>query len=86
MDRGRNVPGVDRQLDDTHFDQQRARSLTQRCRESLLEETRTVKDLTQPVKRIPESGQWVTTEHVITTTVLRLASDQVLQFLFHAER
>ena len=74
MGRGRNVPGVDRQLDDTHFDQQRARSLTQRCRESVVEETRTVEDLTQPVKRIPEGGQWVTAEHVIT--VLRLASDQ----------
>jgi hypothetical protein len=43
--RSRNVPGVDRQLHDTHFDQQCSRSLTQRRQENLPEETRTIKSL-----------------------------------------
>ena len=54
--RSRDVPGMDRQLGDPHRDQQFARSLSQRRRENLREESLTIKSRAQA--RQTSRGSW----------------------------
>ena len=56
---------MDRQLGDSHRNQQFARSLSQRRRENLLKESLTVKSRAQAPKRVEEASQRLAAEHIL---------------------